>query len=74
MQINDKLLKKLKEMFERHNELEKHLSDPEVIADNTRYTSYVKEHGRLSKFVDQISPTGRNTQTKRRSKCNHFRE
>ena len=51
MQINDKLLKKLKEMFERHNELEKHLSDPEVIADNTRYTSYVKEHGRLSKFV-----------------------
>jgi peptide chain release factor 1 len=51
VQINDKLLKKLKEMFERHNELEKHLSDPEVISDNTRYTSYVKEHGRLSKFV-----------------------
>lgn len=51
MQINDKLLKKLKEMFERHSELEKHLSDPEVISDNTRYTSYVKEHGRLSKFV-----------------------
>ncbi len=51
MQINDKLLMKLKEMFERHNELEKLLSDPEVIADNTRYTSYVKEHGRLSKFV-----------------------
>jgi protein subunit release factor A len=41
VQINDKLLKKLKEMFERYNELEKHLSDPEVIADNTRYTSYV---------------------------------
>ena len=51
MQINDKLLKKLKEMFERYNELEKHLSDPDVISDNTRYTSYVKEHGRLSKFV-----------------------
>jgi len=51
VQINDKLLKKLKEMFERHNELEKHLSDPEVISNNTRYTSYVKEHGRLSKFV-----------------------
>nr|WP_203415347.1 peptide chain release factor 1 [Candidatus Scalindua japonica] len=49
--MNDKLLKKLREMFERHNELEKQLSDPEVIADNTRYTSYVKEHGRLSKFV-----------------------
>lgn len=51
MQINDKLLKKLKEMFERYNELEKYLSDPDVISDNTRYTSYVKEHGRLSKFV-----------------------
>ena len=51
MQINDKLLKKLKEMFERYNELEKQLSDPEVIANNTRYTSFVKEHGRLSKFV-----------------------
>ncbi len=51
MQINDKLLKKLKEMAERYNELERYLSDPEVISDNTRYTSYVKEHGRLSKFV-----------------------
>jgi len=51
VQINEKLLKKLKEMFERHSELEKQLADPEVIADNTRYTSYVKEHGRLSKFV-----------------------
>jgi len=47
VQINDKLLKKLKEMFERYNELEKQLSDPEVIANNTRYTSFVKEHGRL---------------------------
>ena len=53
MQINDKLLKKLKEMFERNNELEKHLSDPEVIADGNRYTAYVKEHGRLSKFVSK---------------------
>jgi len=30
-------------MFERNNELEKHLSDPEVIADNTRYTVAVEE-------------------------------
>ena len=58
MQINDKLLKKLKEMFERYNELEKHLSDPEVIADNTRYTSYVKEHGKTVKIRSQISETG----------------
>ncbi len=38
-------------MFERHSELEKQLSDPEVISDNIKYTTYVKEHGRLSKFV-----------------------
>ncbi|ODS31624.1 MAG: peptide chain release factor [Candidatus Scalindua rubra] len=51
MQINEKLFKKLKVMFDRYNELENLLSDPEIISDNTRYTSYVKEHGRLSKFV-----------------------
>ncbi len=42
MQINEKLLKKLREMLERHNELETLLSDPEVISDSARYTSYVK--------------------------------
>lgn len=55
MQFNDKLLKKLREMLERYNELETLLSDPEVISDNARYTSYVKEHGRLSKFVSKYS-------------------
>ena len=51
MQIHDKLLKKFKERFNRYNELEKLLSSPEIIADNTKYTIYVKEHGRLSKFA-----------------------
>jgi peptide chain release factor 1 len=55
MQFNEKLLKKLGEMLERYNELETLLSDPEVISDNARYTSYVKEHGRLSKFVGKYS-------------------
>ncbi|MBO1223299.1 MAG: peptide chain release factor 1 [Candidatus Scalindua sediminis] len=53
--MNEKLLKKLREILERYNELETLLSDPEVISDNTRYTSYVKEHGRLSKFVGKYS-------------------
>ncbi len=51
MQFNEKLLNKLKERFVRYNELQDLLSDPEIISDNTRYTSYVKEHGRLSKFA-----------------------
>lgn len=53
MKINEKLLKKLGEMFERYNELENLLSNPEVISDNIRYTSYAKEHGRLSKLVSK---------------------
>ncbi len=55
MQLNEKLLKKLGEMFTRYNELQELLSDPEVIADNTKYTSYVKEHGRLSKFAGKYT-------------------
>ncbi len=51
MQINEKLLKKFREMFERYNELEKLLLNPDIISDNSRYTTYVKEHGRLSKFA-----------------------
>jgi peptide chain release factor 1 len=55
MQINEKLLKKLREMLERYKGLETLLSDQEVISDSARYTSYVKEHGRLSKFVNKYS-------------------
>ncbi|MFQ5965358.1 MAG: peptide chain release factor 1 [Candidatus Scalinduaceae bacterium] len=51
--MNEKILNKLKGMFERYNELEGLLSDPEVISDNIKYTSYVKEHGRLSKFASK---------------------
>ena len=51
MQFNERLLKKLREKFERYNELQNLLSDPEVISNNTRYASYIKEHGRLSKFA-----------------------
>ncbi|MBW7899326.1 Peptide chain release factor RF1 [Candidatus Brocadiaceae bacterium B188] len=58
--MNDKLLKKLERIYERYHELEKLLSDPEVIADASRYTAYIKEHGSLSKMVSkylQLSET-----------------
>ncbi|MEB2309787.1 MAG: peptide chain release factor 1 [Candidatus Brocadiaceae bacterium] len=58
--MNDKLLKKLERIYERYHELEKLLSDPEVIADASRYTAYIKEHGSLSKMVNkylQLSET-----------------
>jgi len=51
--MNDKLLKKLEKIYERYNELEKLLSDPEVIADSSRYTAYIKEHGSLSRMVNK---------------------
>ncbi|KKO18307.1 MAG: peptide chain release factor 1 [Candidatus Brocadia sp.] len=53
--MNDKLLKKLEKIYERHHELEKLLSDPEVIADAGRYTAYIKEHGSLSKMVNKYT-------------------
>ncbi|MDE1889631.1 MAG: peptide chain release factor 1 [Planctomycetota bacterium] len=51
--MNDNLLKKLEKIYERYNELEKVLSDPEVITDSSRYTSYIKEHGSLSKLASK---------------------
>lgn len=51
--MNDRLLKKLEKIYERYRELEKLLSDPEVIADSSRYTAYIKEHGSLSKMANK---------------------
>ncbi len=53
--MNDKLLKKLEKVNQRYQELEKLLSDPEVIADVSRYTAYIKEHGSLSKMVNKYT-------------------
>lgn len=53
--MNDKLLKKLEKVNERYQELEKLLSDPEIIADVNRYTAYIKEHGSLSKMVNKYT-------------------
>ncbi len=49
--MNEKLLKKLEQMHTRYSELEKLLSDPDVISDTGRYTAYIKEHGSLSKMA-----------------------
>ncbi|MBU6392769.1 MAG: PCRF domain-containing protein, partial [Planctomycetes bacterium] len=51
--MNDNLLKKLEKIYERYNELEKLLSEPEVITDSSRYTAYIKEHGSLSKLASK---------------------
>ena len=53
--MNDNLLKKLEKMYERYTELERLLSNPEVIADSNRYTAYIKEHGCLSKMVNKYT-------------------
>ncbi len=53
--MNDNLLKKLAKTYERYSELEKLLSDPDVIADSGRYMSYIKEHGSLSKMAGKYT-------------------
>ncbi|UJS16026.1 MAG: peptide chain release factor 1 [Candidatus Jettenia sp.] len=53
--MNDNLLKKLEKIYERYSELEKLLSDPEVISDSNRYTTYLKEHGSYSKMVNKYT-------------------
>jgi peptide chain release factor 1 len=53
--MNDILVKKLEKLYERYNDLEKLLSDPEVIADSNRYTAYIKEHGNLSRMASKYT-------------------
>ena len=49
------MLGKLQDIRKRYSELEKALSDPEVIADQTRFQSYVKEHSELAPLVETSS-------------------
>lgn len=51
--MNNNLLQRLERMYARYNELEKLLSDPEVISDSSRYMIYMKEHGGGSKVVSK---------------------
>ena len=53
VKLPEGLVQKLVEMERRHGELEKLLSDPEVLAKPGAYRVYVKEHGRLGKMVGE---------------------
>ena len=46
------ILKKLEEMNERFKELDRLISEPEVITNDPRYPSYIRERGSLAKVVE----------------------
>ncbi len=50
--IRDELVERLAELAERHREVERLLSDPDVIADSTRLAGLAQEHGWLAGLVD----------------------
>jgi peptide chain release factor 1 len=52
------MLEKLENVKNRYSELEKALSDPEVIADQSRFQKYVKEHSELSPLVATFNEYG----------------
>ena len=52
------MLEKLENIQKRYLELEKSLSDPEVIADNSRFQEYVKEHSQLAPLVAVFNEYG----------------
>lgn len=53
--ITDKVFAKLEWMAKRFNELEEFIVKPEVLNDNTLYTSYIKERGGLVKLVEKYT-------------------
>ncbi len=67
--MNDNLLKKLEKIYQRYIELEKLLSDPKIIADTGRYTTYMKEHGSLSKMVNKYLQLTETLSRKEETKC-----
>jgi len=52
-QLADDLLAKLARLAERQRHVEQLLSDPQVIEDTPRLTRLAREHGALSKLVDE---------------------
>lgn len=49
------MLEKLRDIQKRYLELEKSLADPEVIADQARFQSYVREHSELAPLVEAFN-------------------
>ena len=52
------MLEKLKSIEKRYLELEKALSDPEIISNNSRFQSYSKEHSELSHIANTFKEYG----------------
>jgi peptide chain release factor 1 len=46
------ILDRLAELQKRHDELNKFLSDPDIISDQTRYREYSKEHAHLAEIME----------------------
>ena len=53
MPMHPTLLAQIEQAAQRHAELEKSLSDPDLAADRARYMAFAKEHGRLTKIVQK---------------------
>lgn len=51
-EVDRKVLEKLGSLEERFCELEASLSDPEVVADRSRYTTILREHGGMSRRME----------------------
>lgn len=52
-QLVEGLMARLERLAQRHGEVERLLSDPEVIADSARLTRLAREHGALGKLVEK---------------------
>ena len=50
--LSENLLARLKDLANRHAELEQKMADPEIASDSIRLVELSKEHGRLSKLVE----------------------
>lgn len=53
--MNDNLRRKLEKLSERHEEIEGLLADPDVIADQTRFTGLSREYARLEPLVRTLA-------------------
>ncbi len=52
MPLREQVEEKLKEAEQRHQELERRLADPQVLADNEAYQKVAKEHSDLGRLVE----------------------
>jgi len=53
-QTKTRLIEKLQQLYERHQQLQRLLADPEVMNDPERYAEIAKEHGELRRFAEKF--------------------